>query len=76
MDQIIRQAFTFEIGAAGAACHWLSVYGHVSGVNFASENSVILDPNAGKVRDTIFTAEAFSMTTRHFNSNNLLAIRK
>ena len=76
MDQIIQQSFAFETDAAGAACHRLSVYGHVSGVNFARENSVILDPNAGKVRDTIFAAEAFSMTTRHFNSNNLIAIRK
>ena len=76
MDQIIRKAFTVETDAAGAACHPLSVYGQVSGVNFVNENSVILDPNAGKVRDTIFAAEAFSMTTRHFNSNNLIAIRK
>ena len=76
MDQIIRQAFAFKTDAAEAAYHRLLVYRHVSGVNFTSENSVILDPNAGKVRDTICVAEAFSMTTRHFNCNNLIAIRK
>ena len=76
MDQTIRQASAFKTGATGGSCHRLSVYEQVSGVNFANDNSVIPAPNPGKVRDTSATAEAFSMTTRHFSSNNLIAIRK
>jgi len=76
MNQIILKVFACETDASGTSCHRLSAYGHVAGVSLANENSVMLDLSAGKVRDATFTAEAFSTTTRHFSSNNLIAIRK